>query len=165
MSTKAFSCFFLLLTILNLPVLIFFGTGNSAGEYERFTDIFAILSMGNVGQSGFSCSGVKVKNMFEKDPASGGYNDREQLRFYNRESYISINCGIGSKIKGLAQIGINKDDESTCKDILEDTTEFQDSFQKDGCYYKNKTANDLFDYDDVATTKKAAKDKGESGKL
>ena len=147
MSTKAFSWFFFFLTVINLPVMIFFGTGNSAGEYERFTDIFAILSMGNVGQSGWTCSGVKVNQLYQKNPAEGGFNDKEQYDFYQRESSISLNCGFGSKIKGLAYLGINKNGDSTCKDILTDTSKFKDYFYNSSCIYQKNstvTTNSLF---------------------
>ena len=79
MSTKAFAWFFLAITFLNIPVLVFFGSGNSAGEYTTLTDLFAIFSMGNLGQSGYSCDSVKMKDFYERDPAALGYNKREQI--------------------------------------------------------------------------------------
>lgn len=60
MSTKAFAWFFLIISIFNIPVLVFFGTGNAAGEFNRLTDLFAIMSMGNVGQSGMACNSFKA---------------------------------------------------------------------------------------------------------
>lgn len=101
MSTKAFAWFFFALALLNLPVMIFYGTGNSAGKLERPTDLFAILSMGNVGQSGQACDGVRVQELYQKDPGALGYNAKEQWKEYDRTSKLQLNCGIGSKITSL----------------------------------------------------------------
>ena len=49
MSTKAFAWFFFGITIVNIPVIMFFGSGNQAGDMNSLPDIFSILSMGNVG--------------------------------------------------------------------------------------------------------------------
>jgi len=68
MSTKALSCFFLFLTILNVPVMAFYLSGNdSPVEYETVTDLFALTSMGNVGQTGFTCNGIDMTVAYEKD--------------------------------------------------------------------------------------------------
>ena len=50
MSTKALSYFFLFLTILNIPIFIFFYSGNpnTAGSFDS---IFATFSLGNVGSN------------------------------------------------------------------------------------------------------------------
>lgn len=56
MSTKALAWFFLFLTILNIPVLLFYSKGNVSSERaETGKDIFAYLSLGNIGQSSDSC--------------------------------------------------------------------------------------------------------------
>lgn len=68
MSTKAFAWFFLIISIINIPVFVFFGTGNSAGEFNRLTDLFAILSMGNVGQSGVACNSFKAQELYQNNP-------------------------------------------------------------------------------------------------
>jgi len=77
MSTKAFAWFFLVMSIINIPVYVFFGTGNSAGEFNRLTDVFAILSMGNVGQSGIACNSFRAQELYENDPSALGYNSIE----------------------------------------------------------------------------------------
>ena len=77
MSTKAFAWFFLALTIINLPVIACFGTGNASGEFNRFPDLFSILSMGNVGQSDYSCDSVNVNELYEKDPLMYQYSPSE----------------------------------------------------------------------------------------
>jgi len=67
MSTKALSCFFLFLTILNVPVMAFYLAGNdSPVELETMTDLFALTSMGNVGQTGFACNGIDMTVAYEK---------------------------------------------------------------------------------------------------
>jgi len=68
MSTKALSCFFFFLTILNVPVMAFYLSGNDAAvDFEAVTDIFALTSMGNVGQTGFACGGVDMSVAYEQD--------------------------------------------------------------------------------------------------
>jgi hypothetical protein len=50
MSTKALAWFFLFLTIINIPVLLFYSRGNLNSERsEAGKDIFAYLSLGNIG--------------------------------------------------------------------------------------------------------------------
>ena len=93
MSTKAFAWFFLAITVLNIPVIAFFASGNQAGDFNSLPDVFAILSMGNVGQSGFACNSVKMEEFYERDPKAFGYSPREQLQQYQRYSAININCG------------------------------------------------------------------------
>jgi len=72
MSTKAMSCFFIFLTLLNFPVMGFYFLGNQNDELTQFTDLFALTSMGNVGQSGNTCGEVNLKNVYEKDPKDYG---------------------------------------------------------------------------------------------
>lgn len=54
MTTKSLAILFLILSILNIPVYLFYYTGNEKGslDYEtKLQDIFAKLSLGNIGQS------------------------------------------------------------------------------------------------------------------
>jgi hypothetical protein len=118
MSTKAFAWFFFVITIINIPVLLFFGSGNQAGEPQSLTDAFAVLSMGNVGSSGFTCGSVEAQDFYERDPVGIGYDKDEQLKMYDRYSHININCGLGSSIKSLVQIGLSKNESSSCKTML-----------------------------------------------
>jgi len=68
MSTKALSWFFLFLSILNIPVMAFYLAGNdSAVEFSAVTDLFALTSMGNVGQTGLTCGGIDMTVAYEKD--------------------------------------------------------------------------------------------------
>ena len=77
MSTQAFARFFLFLSLLNIPVFLFFGSGSSV-EFTNVTDLFAMLSMGNIGQSAYQCQFVKFSDLHGKDPAALGYNSQEQ---------------------------------------------------------------------------------------
>lgn len=74
MSTKAYAWFFLFLTILNIPVMLFYVLGNDSTEIkiEGFTDIFALLSMGNIGQTGFACGGLDMTNAYQITSVTGG---------------------------------------------------------------------------------------------
>lgn len=117
LTTKAFAYFFMVLTIINIPVMLFFATGNTE-KLSSPTDLFAYLSMGNVGQSGFSCNQINPLELLGQNPAELGYNAREQLDENKRKNMLSINCGIGSNIKSLIYIGFSKDDQSNCKRIL-----------------------------------------------
>lgn len=50
MSTKALAWFFLAISILNIPVLMFYYKGNNDSSASQAVDgIFAKLSLGNVG--------------------------------------------------------------------------------------------------------------------
>ena len=56
MSTKALAWFFLFLTLINIPVLLFYSKGNVNSERsDTGKDVFAYLSLGNIGQSSDSC--------------------------------------------------------------------------------------------------------------
>lgn len=107
------------MSIMNFPVLVFYGTGNSAGELNKFTDLFAILSMGNVGQSGMACNNFNAQELYENNPAALGYNAEEQLKQYNAASYSFINCGIGSKINQLSYYGLARNSSSSCRNIFD----------------------------------------------
>lgn len=157
MSTKAFAWFFLAITVLNIPVIAFFASGNQAGDFNSLPDVFAILSMGNVGQSGFACNSVKMEEFYERDPKAFGYSPREQLQQYQRYSAININCGIGSKINSLLHVGLSRNETSSCKDMLENTQMYNRSFM-DECYYMNSSRNYLFEYETVPAYKKSLED-------
>ena len=56
MSTKALSWLFLILTILNLPVMIFYFNGSGGTDSQKgLKDLFVQLSLGNVGESSQAC--------------------------------------------------------------------------------------------------------------
>lgn len=84
--------------------------------------------------------------MYVKDPGALGYNAKEQEKEYERYGKIRINCGIGSKIKSLVQIGMSKDKSTSCKGIYDKPADYANAFNAD-CSYENSTQNTLFDYD------------------
>jgi hypothetical protein len=56
MSTKALAWFFLFLSIVNIPILLFYSKGNiNAERSESGKNWFAALSLGNIGQSTSAC--------------------------------------------------------------------------------------------------------------
>ena len=66
MTTKALSWFFLLMTILNTPVFIFYYAGNvDAASGQSSDSIFVKLSLGNVGSNSFSCENLNFVNLIK----------------------------------------------------------------------------------------------------
>jgi len=62
---KAFAWLFLLFTLLNIPLFVFYVNGQGPYAKERvssgqFTDVFARLSLGNLGVTGFACSNFNL---------------------------------------------------------------------------------------------------------
>lgn len=147
MSTKAMSWFFLFMTILNVPVMAFYLSGNDSDiKMDGVTDLFALMSMGNVGQTGLTCDGVDMTVAYEVGPRPAGTNnEKEQRRHYERGTNITMNCGLGSKIGSLIYAGISKNRTTTCKSILrlKDPNDFKTGFS-DTCYYRNSSENKLF---------------------
>lgn len=71
MSTKALSWFFLFLTILNIPVMAFYGRGNGNDDLTTFeyllyvvSNAFTVLSLGNVGQSAVACGETNYARIY-----------------------------------------------------------------------------------------------------
>lgn len=69
MSTKALSWFFLFLTILNIPVMLFYGLGNSHGNdaSSLASNAFTVLSLGNVGQSSAACGETNYARIYKAE--------------------------------------------------------------------------------------------------
>jgi len=69
MSTKALSWFFLFLTILNIPVMLFYGLGNSHGNdaSSLASNAFTVLSLGNVGQSSAACGETNYGRIYKAE--------------------------------------------------------------------------------------------------
>jgi len=59
MSTKALSIFFCFVTLLNIPVFIFFSQGNKSSN-SIMNSLFGTLSLGNIGEGGNSCGQVEI---------------------------------------------------------------------------------------------------------
>jgi len=59
MSTKALAWFFLFLTILNIPVFLYFVKGDQSST-SVIDSMFGRLSLGNVGEGGVACGQANI---------------------------------------------------------------------------------------------------------
>lgn len=78
MTQKSFAYLFAFFIILNSPLFFYYSTGGQGVQAEddgsaQFTDIFAKLSLGNLGVSGYACSNVNIARV--------GYNSYDKKRF------------------------------------------------------------------------------------
>ena len=55
MSTKAMSWFFLYITLLSIPIMVFYAKSGIT-QSSAIDSVFARLSLGNVGEGGYACS-------------------------------------------------------------------------------------------------------------
>ena len=55
MSAHSLSCFFLLVTILNIPIYLFYLQANDSWEPSDTKEIFAKFSLGNLAADEFAC--------------------------------------------------------------------------------------------------------------
>jgi len=62
MSHKALLWLFLFLFAINVPLMFFYARGSGTAEIAnpKFTDIFAKISLGNLGTSDYTCSKFNV---------------------------------------------------------------------------------------------------------
>ena len=69
MSTRALAWFFLFLTILNIPVMLFYGLGNrDSNDTQSVTESpFTVLSLGNVGQSTAACGETNYGKIYKAE--------------------------------------------------------------------------------------------------
>lgn len=64
MTTKALSWFFFLMTILNIPVFIFYYAGNVDAKSGASSDSYFVkMSLGNIGSNSFSCENLNFVNL------------------------------------------------------------------------------------------------------
>lgn len=121
-TTKSMSILFLILTIINMPVYLFYASGNASKGLgsDKTTDIFAKLSLGNLGQSMKSCSETNV--------------------LFNET--LTFSCSFG-QIESLELWGLVKDDNSTCK-VIKSVKESKDmnQFMWDDCTIDGDMFND-----------------------
>jgi hypothetical protein len=96
MTTKALGYLFMVLTFLHLPVFLFYNQGNAAQVLgsSKATDLFAKLSIGNIGQSMTACSETNV--------------------LFNETLTFSCSFGV---LQNLDAWGLPKNDNSTCKNL------------------------------------------------
>jgi hypothetical protein len=127
-STRAMAWLFFALTIINIPVFAFYynGTSTRAHKIDKselvFGDYFAMLSLGNIGQSAFSCGNTNFSQI-EADK--------------NFETYanIELSCGYGSQLGKLLEIGLIKDDKAVCGMLYTDPVRkdvFDPKFKSNG---------------------------------
>ena len=94
---RAFAWLFIILFILNLPLIFFYVNGLGPANEGRpasgqFTDVFAMLSIGNIGTSDYSCANVNIAK------------NKKRLMF---------NCPYGT-MRQLTSFGLQKIDNQTC---------------------------------------------------
>jgi len=58
----------------------------------------------------------------------------DRKKRYERETNVTLSCGLGSKIGDLVYAGVSKGGKTTCKGILKDPKNFKSGFS-DTCYY------------------------------
>jgi hypothetical protein len=71
MTQKAFAWLFIILFLINIPVMMFYsqGSGNpedKGPESSAITDIFGLMSLGNIGVCDYTCANINVA-MYQKD--------------------------------------------------------------------------------------------------
>lgn len=95
MSTKALSILFFFLTILNLPVYLFYYQSNDYAVQSTI-DFFPKVSLGNIGQAENACSSMN----------------------YVTDKKVSFTCSSNfAKLSELKYIGLI-DKEASCKSVL-----------------------------------------------
>lgn len=104
-STRAFSWFFLFLTILNIPLFLFYGLSNEdAHNGESYQSIFSYFSLGNVGSNAFSCETMDLGAVIEMKRDGSNAED-----LYN-EQVAALECGMG-EFRRLSYVGVLPDSE------------------------------------------------------
>lgn len=96
-TTKSLCLLYLWLAIINIPVYTFFYNGRevkSNAEISKFQDYFALLSLGNIGQSSFSCSETN----------------------WNIDNDMVMSCPSGT-LGELELFGISKNNNATCSSM------------------------------------------------
>lgn len=80
MTQKAFAYLFAVFIVINSPLFFYYSTGGQGATTDdqgsdgaQFTDVFAQLSLGNLGVSGYACSNVNI--------AQVGYNSFDRKKF------------------------------------------------------------------------------------
>lgn len=71
MTQKAFAWLFLFLFVINIPVIMFYAKGSGdptakGPESTAFTDLFGLISLGNIGVCDYTCANINVA-MYQKD--------------------------------------------------------------------------------------------------
>ena len=96
MTHKALAYLFIFFFILNIPLMFFYAKGDGAeasNENPKFTDIFAKVSLGNLGTSDYTCGDINAAK--------------------NEKSFF-LHCDYGT-MREFAEFGLQKHDNQTCK--------------------------------------------------
>ena len=108
MSTKALGYFFLLLTILNIPLFLFYNWGyQEEANAITATNIFSRLSIGNIGTDSLTCSET---NLFQIEQAKSTSSDAQFLSQFTK---ANLTCHMGH-IGQLKLIGLVESEDYGC---------------------------------------------------
>ena len=132
MSSKALAYFFLLITIINIPVYYIMYSSSEA-EAHTIQDYFSKLTLGNLGQSEMACSTANYVN----------------------EKKLHLACSNGfAKLGDLQYLGISGSDDAMCINMLEPAADISE-FLEPGCWYDDEIHEDgekhLLKADKIAT--------------
>jgi hypothetical protein len=101
MATKALSWLFLFMTIIHIPVYIFYHNANPLEVTKPASiGIFKSLSLGNIAQRDGSCDAVNIAHESERK--------------------LELNCPSGT-LENIMYYGFTKDNEGTCMNIRSST--------------------------------------------
>ena len=127
MATKSLGLLFFVLTLLNIPVYMFYYNANE-WEIDAPQEMFARVSLGNMGATQLTCSSAN----------------------YPQENEMTLSCGNGT-IAGLSFFGLTKHSGTKCE-LIQNYKNFEErrEFFDQECFYsmsskKNETQwfNDL----------------------
>ena len=124
LQVKAVTILFLILSIINIPIFVFYAASNEATG-SSMLDIFMQLSLGNIGQRDYSCMSLN----------------------YATDTEIKFSCSSNfAKLTKLQFIGVTKDDETQCATIQEDSAERvnKDDAFVNKCYMDDTNKQRLF---------------------
>ena len=117
MSTKSLGLLFMVLTLINMPVFVFYSQA-STGVATNLAEAFAALSFGNLGRSSEVCEVIN----------------------FATEQTIDFSCGVGV-LTELKFFGISKSDDSARCSAISKQKESQ-KFKNfiEGCHQDNSNA-------------------------
>jgi len=105
MSTKALSYFFLLLTIINIPVYIFYHNSNPIEVTKpEFLGILSSFSLGNIAQR-VSC-----------DPLNFAVQQKQFEKVTSNKLEINLKCSYGT-LENIMYYGFTAEDDASCLSI------------------------------------------------
>ena len=117
MSTKSLSILFFFLTIINIPVYMFYFASHPASQsVSTPQDYFNALSLGNIGESDYACAAVNWANPV-KAPAV---------------QEVTLACATGT-LTDVKYLGVPKSDKVTCTNLLTDVSHINQKLEAE-CY-------------------------------